>query len=63
MSLQDACPLSSWGCPAAQRQPFWRLLSAHSTSEGEVEYCRCSCDALVVLRGGELAAFTGAEDL
>ncbi|MDT0570016.1 hypothetical protein RM704_21510 [Streptomyces sp. DSM 3412] len=52
------CPLKDWGCPAAQRQPSWRLLSSHSTSAGEVEYCRCTCDALVVLCEGEVAAFT-----
>ncbi|GAA2431878.1 hypothetical protein [Streptomyces macrosporus] len=57
---QDACPLREWGCAAALRRPSWRLLSGHTTSDGEVEYCRCTCGALVVLCGGDLAAFTGS---
>jgi hypothetical protein len=33
-------------------------MSSHVTSDGHIEYCRCTCAALVVLRDGELAAFT-----
>ncbi|WP_055524433.1 hypothetical protein [Streptomyces graminilatus] len=58
-SSQDVCPLRDWGCLTALRHPSWQLLSSHSTSEGDIEYCRCTCDALVVLRKGELTAFTG----
>jgi hypothetical protein len=58
-SWQHTCPLKERGCLAAQRQPSWQLLSSHSTPAGDVEYCRCTCDALVVLYKGELAAFTG----
>lgn len=58
-SSQEACPLRDWGCAATLRAPSWRLVSSHSTSEGDVEYCRCTCGALVVLHRGELAAFTG----
>lgn len=55
---QELCPLQEWGCTAALRQPSWHLLSSHSTSDGEVEYCKCSCNAIVVLYQGGLAAFT-----
>ncbi|MDQ1035361.1 hypothetical protein QFZ75_001777 [Streptomyces sp. V3I8] len=56
---QDMYALSDWSCLATQRQPSWQLLSSHSASAGAVEYCRCTCDALVVLYKGELVAFTG----
>jgi hypothetical protein len=46
---QELCPLQEWGCTAALRQPFWHLLSSHSTSDGEAEYCKCGCNAIVVL--------------
>jgi hypothetical protein len=52
----EECPLLEWGCTAAAGTPAWRLLSVHSTSGGEVEYCRCSCNAIVVLCRGEVAA-------
>ncbi|MFF8032088.1 MULTISPECIES: hypothetical protein [unclassified Streptomyces] len=55
---QEACPLASWGCRTALPQPDWQLMSSHATSDGRVEYCRCTCAALVILREGELAAFT-----
>ncbi|MCS0639768.1 hypothetical protein NX801_29855 [Streptomyces sp. LP05-1] len=59
---QDSCPLRDWGCVSGVRRPSWQLLSSHRTSEGEVEYCRCSCAALVVLHRGELASFTCPPD-
>ncbi|MFC9288470.1 hypothetical protein [Streptomyces sp. NPDC057052] len=54
----EGCPLPAWGCTSSTGTPTWRLLSAHSTSNGEVEYCKCSCDAVVVLCHGEVAALT-----
>ncbi|QHC24602.1 hypothetical protein [Streptomyces sp. GS7] len=54
---QDVCPLAAWGCRTGLRQPDWRLVSSHDTSDGSVEYCRCTCAALVILHEGELAAF------
>ncbi|MEU9366887.1 hypothetical protein [Streptomyces avermitilis] len=59
LGAQELCPLQEWGCTAALRQPSWHLLSSHSTSDGEIEYCQCSCNAIVVLSQGGLAAFTG----
>ncbi|MFF4604884.1 hypothetical protein ACFY12_19400 [Streptomyces sp. NPDC001339] len=56
---QDGCPLREWGCAAALLRPTWRLLSSHRTTGGDVEYCKCSCDAVVVLQRGQLAKFTG----
>ncbi|MFE1457744.1 hypothetical protein ACFW7K_23265 [Streptomyces sp. NPDC058735] len=32
------------------------------TSNGEVEYCKCSCNAVVMLCHGEVAALTGLPD-
>lgn len=61
-AAQERCPLRPWGCTAAVRLPNWRLLSAHPTSAGEVEYCQCTCNAIVTLCQGELAAFTGPPD-
>lgn len=55
-SVREGCPLLAWGCRATADTPTWELLSAHSTSSGEVEYCKCSCDAIVVLSRGEVAA-------
>ncbi|ARP73362.1 hypothetical protein LK07_30265 [Streptomyces pluripotens] len=55
----DCCPLREWGCTAALPRPTWRLLSSHRTSGGDLEYCKCSCDAVVVLQRGQLAKFTG----
>jgi hypothetical protein len=52
------CPLQAWGCTASTGTPTWRLLSVHATSNGEVEYCECSCNAIVVLCHGEVAALT-----
>ncbi|WP_326750693.1 hypothetical protein OH738_39700 [Streptomyces hirsutus] len=37
-------------------------MSAHSTSNGEVEYCKCSCNAVVMLCHGEVAALTALPD-
>lgn len=54
----ERCPLLTWGCTSSTGTPTWRLLSAHSTSNGEVEYCKCSCDAIVMLCHGEVAALT-----
>ncbi|GAA2254167.1 hypothetical protein GCM10010145_22710 [Streptomyces ruber] len=56
---QERCPLRAWGCTASTYRPTWRLLSAHPASDGEVEYCKCTCDAIVTLCRGELTAFTG----
>jgi hypothetical protein len=56
-AAQDACPLAAWGCRTGLRQPHWRLVSGHATSDGRVEYCRCTCAALVVLHEGEVTAF------
>ncbi|WP_405773946.1 hypothetical protein [Streptomyces sp. NBC_00859] len=56
-SSQEVCPLTPWGCRAALRDPEWQLVSHHLTSDGEIDYCRCACDAMVVLRRGELEAF------
>ncbi|MGY3205417.1 hypothetical protein ACVW19_005932 [Streptomyces sp. TE5632] len=56
---QGSCPLKDWGCAAGLSRPSWHLLSGHRTSDGEVEYCKCSCDAIVVLHGEQLAAFAG----
>ncbi|MET9533748.1 MULTISPECIES: hypothetical protein [unclassified Streptomyces] len=61
-SSQEICPLTQWGCRAALRDPQWRLVSHHTTSDGEIDYCRCVCDAMVVLRRGELEAFIGPSD-
>lgn len=58
-AAQERCPLRAWGCAATTRRPTWRLLSAHPTSDGEVEYCKCTCNAIVTLRQGEVAVFTG----
>ncbi|GAA2424890.1 hypothetical protein GCM10010421_09390 [Streptomyces glaucus] len=54
----ERCPLRTWGCTSSTGTPTWRLLSAHSTSNGEVEYCKCSCNAIVMLCQGEVAALT-----
>lgn len=54
----ERCPLRAWGCTSSTGTPTWRLLSAHSTSDGEVEYCKCSCNAIVMLCHGEVAALT-----
>ncbi|GAA3311652.1 hypothetical protein GCM10020295_81810 [Streptomyces cinereospinus] len=56
---REECPLLDWGCTATVNTPAWRLLSVHSTSSGEVEYCTCSCNAIVVLCRGEVIAFIG----
>jgi hypothetical protein len=56
---EECCPLRAWGCTAAHDGPRWRLLSLHSTSYGEVEYCKCDCDAIVMLCQGEVVALTG----
>jgi hypothetical protein len=58
-SAEDACPLAAWGCCAELPRPDWLLVSGHDTSDGRVEYCRCACAAFVILREGEVAAFTG----
>ncbi|MFV2117553.1 hypothetical protein ACE14D_03545 [Streptomyces sp. Act-28] len=55
---RDHCPLREWGCTATTVRPTWRLLSRHSTSDGDIEYCECSCDAVVMLHQGRLAKFT-----
>lgn len=54
---QETCPLAAWGCRTGLRQPDWHLMSSHATSDGHVEYCRCTCAALVVLHEGKVAAF------
>ncbi|GHE14728.1 hypothetical protein GCM10010339_86630 [Streptomyces alanosinicus] len=56
---EECCPLRAWGCTASIDGPRWRLLSAHSTSCGEVEYCKCDCNAIVLLWQGEVTALTG----
>ena len=56
---QDRCPLQEWGCTAAVPRPTWHLLSQHPTSDGDIEYCQCSCNAFVTLQQGQLAKFTG----
>ncbi|KOT33979.1 hypothetical protein ADK41_26940 [Streptomyces caelestis] len=58
----ERCPLLAWGCTSTTSTPTWRLLSAHSTSNGEVEYCKCSCNAVVMLCQGEVAALTALPD-
>lgn len=58
----EGCPLLAWGCTSSTGTPTWRLLSAHSTSNGEVEYCKCSCNAVVMLCHGEVAALTALPD-
>lgn len=58
----ERCPLLAWGCTSSTETPTWRLLSAHSTSNGEVEYCKCSCNAVVMLCHGEVAALTALPD-
>lgn len=55
---EDCCPLRAWGCTASIDGPTWRLLSSHSTSGGEVEYCKCDCDAIVMLCQEEVSALT-----
>ncbi|MFJ6441946.1 hypothetical protein [Streptomyces sp. NPDC091649] len=58
---REVCPLRNRGCAATLTQPCWRLESTHLTSQGEIEYCRCSCGARVILHNGELSAFIGKE--
>ncbi|MFI2782711.1 hypothetical protein [Streptomyces sp. ALB3] len=55
------CPLRSRGCAATLPEPSWRLESTHLTSQGEIEYCRCSCGARVILHDGELSAFISSD--
>ncbi|GGW52376.1 hypothetical protein FHS32_000125 [Streptomyces albaduncus] len=58
----ERCPLPAWGRASSTGAPTWRLLSALSTSRGEVESCRCGCDAIVMLCHGEVAALvTGGQ--
>ncbi|MFF3517631.1 hypothetical protein [Streptomyces sp. NPDC002573] len=38
-------------------RPTWQLLSCHPTSDGDIEYCKCSRYAVVVLQQGHLAKF------
>jgi hypothetical protein len=57
----EACPLAAWGCRTGLARPDWRLLSSHATSDGSVEYCRCTCAALVILHEGEMAAFASPD--
>lgn len=45
-ATQELCPLQEWGCTTVLRQPSWQVLSSHSISDGEVEYCKCSCNAI-----------------
>ncbi|GAA0904162.1 MULTISPECIES: hypothetical protein [Streptomyces violaceusniger group] len=56
---EECCPLRAWGCTASADGSTWRLLSAHSTSCGEVEYCKCDCNAIVILCQDEVTALTG----
>ncbi|MGI5473009.1 hypothetical protein [Streptomyces sp. CA-132043] len=58
---QEACPLAAWGCRTGLEQPDWQLMSSHATSAGSVEYCRCTCAAVVLLHEGEVAAFAAAD--
>ncbi|MET8225916.1 hypothetical protein [Streptomyces sp. NPDC005301] len=60
-AAHETCPLAPWGCRSTLPQPHWRLVSEHATSDGHVEYCRCSCAAFVILREGEVAAFTAPD--
>lgn len=55
---RDRCPLLEWGCTATGSRPTWQLLSRHPTSDGDLEYCACSCDAVVLLLQGQLVKFT-----
>lgn len=55
---QDHCPFREWGCTASASRPTWQLLSHHPTSDGDIEYCKCSCNAVVMLHQGQLAKFT-----
>ncbi|MGW7411060.1 hypothetical protein [Streptomyces sp. NPDC054863] len=48
----DCCPFC--GAPAGAGRQWWTLRSRHSTSEGEVEYCRGGCGCLVVLLDGSV---------
>ncbi|WP_148071483.1 hypothetical protein [Streptomyces sp. I6] len=58
---RDVCPLRNRGCSATLPQPSWRLESTHLTSQGEIEYCRCSCGARVILHNGELSVFISSD--
>lgn len=56
--LRDLCPLTDWGCMSAPQRHSWKLLSRHPTSEGGVEYCRCTCGGMAILYEGALVAYT-----